>query len=908
MSSFTPMALRRLMAGLCLGVASAAPMAQEERALEFLPDASVDQAERRVSLLRAEQIQLARIDSYPRSGPDALAGEDDWWLSNGILCAAVSDVDHDGGIVSGGGSLVDLGYCDRDDDQWTHANLLTGLSKDSAIPIERIHAEIQENYAQVVTMGQRDGLRQIVRYRLEEGSQKLVIEVEISRYASGPALRMSGLFTLYSQRALSPFSYSSYAPSATQGFAHQYIDRHDTASLIAGLMPADWNILVGSDAYDVGVSYGLQLQSAELVTAAGMRRALPTFLAVFPDYSMHGWMTRPLWLQGERINWFSMLQNQFMDLKKKERLVATFNLVVGKRSDVASVTDQIYQGPELRGYSSHPEVSFSVWDQHQRPVTQVRPKADGSFRVRLPDRAQRVRVSALTPWGQRKARELSVADNRNDSGRWQFHQNGQLSLPRNAPMSLYFFGLNGTPNPQFGDDLLAFSVDGLRQSSEDQSNRIDLAGVASDPKTIDLPAGHYRLVVGRGIEYAVDEYLLTVVAGQRSELPFRPPRRAWFSEAWRSADLHVHSGASFDSALPLGERLRSFVAQGAEILVASEHNRIVDGRELVSAMGLTERLQLVVGSELTGMAHTDAAPYTVGHSNAFPLRAEPDQYAGGIPKVEGRALGAIIGDIKRRDPGALFQLNHPRAVAPLDKDLAFFDHLSQGRAYDPERPLNSDANKALLKVDPVSGLRDIDFDLLEVLNGSEFAAYESVRRDWFSLLNQGARRTATGNSDSHGLHQHVAMPRNYVNLPGAGGLPIAESSLVEALASGRSFITTGPFMALTLREGGQQIGIGDTFSGRRAELHIRLRSAPWVDVDTLTVWVNGRVYRQLRCAANDHKVVEIFVEKDAWVVVEVKGAAGEVYRSLYPDLHPLALSNPIYLDADADGKWRAPLN
>ncbi len=875
--------------------------------LEFLPDVDAE-PEAVSSLLRAEQMQLAKMDSYPRGGPDAIAGVGDWWLSNGVLCAAISDVEHDAGIVSGGGSLVDLGYCDRDDDQWSYANFLTGLSKDTAIPVQRIHAEIRDGGAEIVTLGQRDGLRQIVRYRLEEDSQTLNVQVEISRYAEGPALRLSGLFTLYSQRALSPFSYSSYAPEATLGFAQKQIDRHDTASLINGLMPADWNILVGSDAYEAGVSYGVQLESAELITASGTRRSLPTFLAVFPDYSMHGWMTRPLWMQSERLNWLSMLQNRFMDIDKKERLFANFNVVVGKRSDVASVTDQIYRGPELRGYSSHQAVSFSVWDRHERAVTQVRPNADGSFRVRLPDRAQRVRVSAVTPWGQRKARELSVVDSRNDSGRWVFTQNGELSLPRNVAMSLYFFGVDGTADPEFGDDLLAFSEGGIALRNEDQGNRIDLAGVPSDPERISLPEGHYRVLVGRGIEYDIEEYLLTVVAGQRSELPIRPPQRAWYSEDWRSADLHVHSGASFDSVLPLQERLRSFAAQGAELLVASEHNRIVDGRNAVSAMGLNGVLQLVVGSEFTGMAHTAEAPFTIGHSNAFPLQARPEQYAGGIPKIEGRALRELIADVKRRDPGALFQLNHPRAVAPLDTDLAFFEHLSVGKEYDPALPLNSENNNSLLKVDPASGARDIDFDLLEVLNGSEFAVYEAVRDDWFSLLNQGARRGATGNSDSHGRRQHAAIPRNYIYLPESGGLPISEAALVEALSEGRSFMTTGPFMALTLREDDQQAGIGDTFAGRRAELHVQLRSAPWVELEQMTIWVNGRIYRQLPCRANDHKVIELVVEEDAWVVVEVSGPAGDRYRQLYPGLHPLALSNPIYFDANRDGKWRAPLN
>ena len=66
-------------------------------------------------------------------------------------------------------------------------------------------------------------------------------------------------------------------------------------------------------------------------------------------------------------------------------------------------------------------------------------------------------------------------------------------------------------------------------------------------------------------------------------------------------------------------------------------------------------------------------------------------------------------------------------------------------------------------------------------------------------------------------------------------------------------MTTGPFMKVTLREGEQQRGLGERFEGQRGELHVQVHAAPWVAVDRMTVWVNGRIYRQLPCRANDHK-------------------------------------------------------
>lgn len=861
------------------------------------------------SLLRAEQIRGPRLDSFPRGGPDAVAGVGDWWLSNGKVCAAVSDIGHDGGIVGGGGTLVDVFSCDQANDQWTYANMLTGLAKETAIVNQKISAQVVDGYAEITTVGEADGLRQTIHYRLREDSDALDIEVQIRRVGDGRAVRMSGLFTLYSQRSLTPFALSSYMPEATLGFQHPEIDRSSISSLINGLKANDWNILVGSHHYESSISYGVQLRSAELVKANGSRQTLPRFLAVFPNYSLHGWMSRPLWLNSEKLNWMSMLQNQFMDIEKGERLVANFQVLLGSRADVASVTDQIYRGAQLRGYSNHPGVSFAVWDQSGRPVSQVRVDQDGSFTLRLPKDVSRVRLKATAPWGQAMTRELNISDARNDSGRWLFKKKGQLQLPQGKAMSLTFFGIDDTPNPEFGRDLLGFTENALPVPGSMYRNRIDLAGVDSDPQRLDLPPGQYRVIASRGIEYEIQEYLLTVIPSMTSVLPVVAPKRAWHGgEDWLSADLHVHSGASFDSTLPFSERLRSFVAQGAELLVASEHNRIVDYQDYPQNMSLSDQVQVVTGTELTGLARSKAAPYTIGHSNVFPIQAKAERYAGGIIPVENQRLREVIANAKQQWPEAVFQLNHPRANFELDADLAFFDHLSIGSNYDPDQLLVADINRSLLEVDQESGFRDIDFDVIEVLNGSEFAVYAQLRKDWFSLLNQGAVRTATGNSDSHDLSSPVAAPRNYVYMPSHGPLPISEADFTQALLEGRSFFTTGPLIEVVMRnESGEEARLGDLLHAKQAELHVRIEAASWVPIDTLNIWVNGELYRSTDAAAGDHAVIELISQQDAYVVVEVKGKASVPYQQLLPELQPLAVSNPIFLDANGDGKWSPPL-
>jgi hypothetical protein len=134
---------------------------------EFLP---LSEASQPVTLLRAEQIKMGSLDSFPREGPDSIAGLGDWWLSNGKICVAVSDIAHDAGIVAGGGTLVDVAHCDRGNDQWTYANILTGLAKETAIPVSKISTAIDDGLAEIITVGEADGLRQTVSYSLQENS------------------------------------------------------------------------------------------------------------------------------------------------------------------------------------------------------------------------------------------------------------------------------------------------------------------------------------------------------------------------------------------------------------------------------------------------------------------------------------------------------------------------------------------------------------------------------------------------------------------------------------------------------------------------------------------------------------------------------------------------------------------
>ena len=850
---------------------------------------------------RAEQIAAGTINSLPRGGMDAIAGTGDWWLSDGELCAAISDVDHDAGIVAGGGSLIDIGFCDRPDDQWSYANVLTGLAKEKAIRAQHISASKTRRGAEIAVVGEDQGLRQTLRFVLSEDHPgELALWVEVERLAKGRAVQLSGMLTLYPNRAMTPYALSSFMPHYSLGFDHPDIDRNNVFSLVKGMMPADWNILLGSHVAEPSISYGVQLKSAYLTDRDGVDHALPRFLVTLPHYSLHGWMTRPLWFDSDKLGLLQMAQSQLMDLEVGERMRVQFRIVPGKRADVAAITDRIYTGASLNGSVNVAPVVVEVKTAEGLPVSQRRLTQPGTFSLRLPAGVRALQLTARSPWGETLSSTIAVQGNAADAGALVFKERSGLQLPQGHAMKLIFYGRNGTPTPRLRDDLLNFRQAGEPVEHSLTSNNVSLAGVDSDPQTVYLAPGDYRVLATRGIEYGVSHTDLQVRAGVMQALDIAVPQRELSSD-WLSADLHVHASGSFDSALPLVEQVRAFAAQGADVLVLAEHNRIVDGSAVPRSMGLGDQVTVITGSELTGMSRTAEAPTTIGHSNVFPVSYPASQYAGGVPRVEATRLRGLIAQTRYRDPQTLFQLNHPRSADPLDADSAFFDHLSLDKSFEPGLPLSHSRNRSLLESDPATGYRDIDFDLMEVLNGADMATYAASRRDWFSLLKQGLKIKGAGNSDSHKLESVVAVPRNYIGIPNAGA-PVSDGDFARAIRQGRMYFSTGPLMEVQLGEA----GLGDTVSGSEHTLTVMPRAASWVGLDTLRIYLNGRLWKEQNIAANTLYSDSIHISRDSVLNVELSGPITALYREVLPGFEPLAMSNPIYIDADGDGHWQPP--
>jgi hypothetical protein len=387
-----------------------------------------------------------------------------------------------------------------------------------------------------------------------------------------------------------------------------------------------------------------------------------------------------------------------------------------------------------------------------------------------------------------------------------------------------------------------------------------------------IPPGKYRVTVTRGFEYTAHEADITVSAGRPTSVQAALDRVV-DTKGWVAADLHLHAVPSSDAPSLLADRVRSLVAAGIEVGVATDHNKITDYGPTIRELGLGGKVASVIGDEVT------TRELWWGHFNVFPLAAgsEPLPYRATLPS----AIFAAARAAKPYGPDTIVQVNHPRMG-----DIGYFD---------------------IFRMDPtdVAGWRarspavDMGFDTIEVFNGDEYDKLhrvEDVMRDWYALLNAGFRYTATGNSDSHKISFHEAgTPRNLVAVPSDSPGTFDERAFVEAVRGGRVVVSSGPFVQITA--GGK--GVGSTISEGMADIVVRVDGPPWVDVDKVQVIRRGEILREWGAAdLAGARPLELRASADLkkgdWVIAIARGSKPMpfLYRQ---GAKPFGFTNAIYV-------------
>ena len=262
-----------------------------------------------------------------------------------------------------------------------------------------------------------------------------------------------------------------------------------------------------------------------------------------------------------------------------------------------------------------------------------------------------------------------------------------------------------------------------------------------------------------------------------------------------------------------------------------------------------------------------------------------------MPKHQQTTLGRLVDEVRRRAPGSVVQVNHPR----LDGRIGYF---------------------LAMHADPTTekGRRMIPrgFHALEVYNGfdlGEPARVDDVLGDYLALVEAGFAVAATGSSDSHSI-QYVGAgyPRTYLRADVADA-----ASVVAAIKAGRTLATSGPLA--WLRAGDASYGDTLARTGQDAKVRVVVARAPWLALRSVALYAGGRRVweRALERPATigvpdgtleDARAAAVALDEEITVtpapgarslVLVVRGApcAGDALG--IRDFAPLAISSPLWL-------------
>jgi hypothetical protein len=168
------------------------------------------------------------------------------------------------------------------------------------------------------------------------------------------------------------------------------------------------------------------------------------------------------------------------------------------------------------------------------------------------------------------------------------------------------------------------------------------------------------------------------------------------------------------------------------------------------------------------------------------------------------------------------------------------------------------------KIDAFEVGPDTDFD------GPSFQLY-------YQLLSCGLRPVLVGGSGKDSNAVPLGAIRTYARL--LPGEPPEPANWIEAVRAGRTFVTTGPLLSLSVA--GQQTG--DTVQcSRGQEISVRVSARDSYPLQNVEILAGGRVITSTSAPANQASVqleTALVCEIDTWIAARCRGQTGRLAHS-----------------------------
>ncbi|MDP2875852.1 MAG: hypothetical protein Q8O00_06675 [Holophaga sp.] len=479
---------------------------------------------------------------------------------------------------------------------------------------------------------------------------------------------------------------------------------------------------------------------------------------------------------------------------------------------------------------------------------------------------------------------------------------------------------------------------------------------SSSPAAFWLGSGEYHAFGTRGPLAPLESQSISAFNGQGAIYHVFTFLPSTLPTGWTSFDLPGASLATTGGILPV-EKLASALAEGVEVVGLTETDRLTNAAaiakdfraEFLSYL-LTDDDRTPIGSAPIVMGARSAnLPATAAHSafgsaTALFTPTPRQERAGGARNSSDWTLADFLAQAegqfnivhRPRGPQGLFVAQSFNRTVPLGQGANAWwsatGSLANGKTHGAFDALE------LLRAE----YSDANGQALSLLNGANatawFTEFLAVREDWFALLKQQSPTNFTKalglSAAKFSLDTPVGLARTY--LKSTGFTQDDSSPILQALQSGAAVASTGPLLDVTITPGTgtTAYGPGSLVPGPAAswKLSIKLWASAWVPVDEVRVVVNGvatvipfnatyftqdltdvRLWT-LTDAASQVLNLSGLVGKDAWVVVEAGVALGQtgVYRAgsewsrLMRGIYPIAVTNPIFVKANAPGSSYTP--
>jgi len=455
------------------------------------------------------------------------------------------------------------------------------------------------------------------------------------------------------------------------------------------------------------------------------------------------------------------------------------------------------------------------------------------------------------------------------------------------PCKITFTPFPNVPMPDFGPEWRGPGARNVYISATGQGS-------------LNISAGHYEIAVSRGVEYetfVIKDMEIAYTAQNRFDARLKRvirPESVGLKD-FISVDVGVRTSASPDCLVSPADRVISAAAEGVQCLISGDVGVATD---LTSAIQQTHLAKWV--SAICGRRIEWRGPKAQGEMLAFPVPPGPVKPAQLERETNAPSPDRFMQAIRGIYPDSLLSLCRP--MNPARGYLA-----TQGFSIDYKRPI------------PVLPRGALGFNLFEVVTGNELPT-QDVRQMYARLLREVGRYGMAAGSDSRYLRgNECGYPRMYV-----GRSPKPDASLADqirdGLLSGRVLLTNGPFIRLLAN--GQPPGSFVTAKDRRLDLLLEVQAPAWVDVRTVLVYDGELFIRQvtlpsatrlLRFPRGEAASPEFTIALKGDVIITAaafgQNALGPVvaqddWRGF--TAFPIAITGPIFVDADGDGKCTPP--